>query len=367
MGIKLVRNFEEGDWSVINEEVLLQTTDDNRMLRQFNGKRYFIFNPSTNQRFEVMPEIAKYNMTKVYYGSCMRDYIIFTTARQINEKEIEITYVWYSIVNGESKNIYSDVVLADELSSKVFLKAFMLNDDYCIFEKITGKDNDSIFELYLKNINDNKGIVVENTRLITSGIESMVALEGNKCCIKLGDELVGIVNANRFVSDLIINLEDICIEVIDSVSEHFRIPYVNMINEYIVYSKVDEHNDTKEVVFYDYINKVKKVRLNNSEGFLDFENIYMIAGIPYYLDKNGGKDKLINLDTQKTEYEFDDKTEFICAFDDLIVISKTSKRIFTRNSIEVYRNTDFENTIYKIKGIYKDVVIHFDDLLVFWD
>ena len=85
MDIKLVKNFEEGMYIPVNREILLQIIDDNRRLEQFNGKHIFLFNPANNERFEILPEVPKFNVTKIYYGSEERDYFVFTSAKMINE------------------------------------------------------------------------------------------------------------------------------------------------------------------------------------------------------------------------------------------------------------------------------------------
>ena len=102
MDIKLVKNFEEGMYIPVNREILLQIIDDNRRLEQFNGKHIFLFNPANNERFEILPEVPKFNVTKIYYGSEERDYFVFTSAKMINEHETQITFYWYQISDRKS-------------------------------------------------------------------------------------------------------------------------------------------------------------------------------------------------------------------------------------------------------------------------
>ena len=152
MDIKLVKNFEEGMYIPVNREMLLQVIDDNRRFEEFNGKRIFLFNPLTNERFEIMPEIPKFNVTKVYYGEEERDYFVFTSARMINERETEITYYWYQISLQESSVIHTQTVSTESLKKNGALKTFILSQDYCIFEN--KGDN---FELILRDVKNNAG------------------------------------------------------------------------------------------------------------------------------------------------------------------------------------------------------------------
>ena len=62
MDIKLVKNIEDGIYSPINREVMLQTVEDSYQLESYSGKKMYILNAETNERFEILPEIRKYNI-----------------------------------------------------------------------------------------------------------------------------------------------------------------------------------------------------------------------------------------------------------------------------------------------------------------
>ena len=49
MDIKLVKNFEEGNYIPVNEQLLLQVVDANYRLGRFPGKKIFMLNPLTNE------------------------------------------------------------------------------------------------------------------------------------------------------------------------------------------------------------------------------------------------------------------------------------------------------------------------------
>ena len=50
MDIKLVKNFEEGNYIPVNEQLLLQVVDANYRLGRFPGQKIFMLNPLTNER-----------------------------------------------------------------------------------------------------------------------------------------------------------------------------------------------------------------------------------------------------------------------------------------------------------------------------
>ena len=92
MDIKLVKNFEEGNYIPVNEQLLLQVVDANYRLGRFPGKKIFMLNPLTNERLEILPEIHKYNLANISYAAVSHNHILFTSASSINETQVEISY-----------------------------------------------------------------------------------------------------------------------------------------------------------------------------------------------------------------------------------------------------------------------------------
>lgn len=62
MDIKLIRNSEDAVFSSISNGLVLQMTDDNYRFLDFIGKKMYILNSTTNEKYEISPEIKKYNI-----------------------------------------------------------------------------------------------------------------------------------------------------------------------------------------------------------------------------------------------------------------------------------------------------------------
>ena len=140
--------------------------------------------------------------------------------------------------------------------------------------------------------------------------------------------------------------------------------------EFVVLLPTEEEEDSEEVVIYDYDNKVKRVRLNSriSEA-ADFKNICVISGVPYnFLESDKGT-RIINLNTQKTEYKLPADVCVEYVQDDIIVTSEHVKKmsIFRKENdfVEVFRFPDMHHAIYKTRDKFKGCIKHFDDLLIF--
>lgn len=370
MGVKLVKNFGDGTYSSLNSELLLQVVDGNSVIGKFKSKHYYIFNPITNERFEIMPELLKYCMADVQYGCSIKNDIFFTCVKQINEKDVEISFCRYNIIDANMYTVHKTVSVLDEINETIVLKVFVLSKDYCIFEKITKDTDGERFEIVLKDMPNDKNLIVNNPELNKNGIDKILHLHGNLCCIKLGEKLVGVINVNRFVSDMVINLKDLYIETLDRTSDDVIIPYLGINNGYLVYSKYDKASCTEEIILYDWANKIKKVRHNNTtQQNSNLNNICVIEDVLYYIYNDNGGTNFINLDTQKTEFLLKEDVEFLCVFENLIMTKRNIPVFFNKNKeksyIEVYRFPDFKNIIFKTKGVYRYCLKHLDDLLIF--
>lgn len=372
MDIKLVKNFEEGMYIPVNREILLQIIDDNRRLEQFNGKHIFLFNPANNERFEILPEVPKFNVTKIYYGSEERDYFVFTSAKMINEHETQITFYWYQISLQETFIIHTQIVPTDRLREPDYLKVLVLAQDFCVFETKNGEyGNKDSYSFLLKDVKNNKELEFQNEELGRFGIDKIVPLSGNLCGIKIGNKTIGVINVNQFVSDMVIGLEKITyIDILDNASDTMQLAHMRKYNNTLLYTKRDVSADSEEVVIYDYDNKVKRVRLNShiSEA-ADFKNICVISGVPYnFLESDKGT-RIINLNTQKTEYKLPADVCVEYVQDDIIVTSEHVKKmsIFRKENdfVEVFRFPDMHHAIYKTRDKFKGCIKHFDDLLIF--
>lgn len=312
MDIKLVKNFEEGNYIPVNEQLLLQVVDANYRLGRFPGKKIFMLNPLTNERLEILPEIHKYNLANISYAAVSHNHILFTSASSINETQVEISYYRYDVSTGAYHIIHTTVADLTKLGNVLLLKAFVLDENYCIFDEITySRENLSSTGLFsngmgthkmlLKEIQENKERLLKDSVIATSGIEKLIPLSGNLCVIKLGSpmleelvfsdtaiqpfkqkEIIGIVNIKQFISELLLNQNNAFLEILDEGSEEITFPYIRQYDNDIVYSKVDVSKKIEEVIIYDYETKVKKVRLNsNITRISDLNHTYILNDTPY--------------------------------------------------------------------------------------
>lgn len=370
MEIKLIKNFEVGTLASLNENFIIHVVDDNRQLDKFSGKRIYLFNPKTNERIEIAPEIPKFFMSLNYYSMHKNSFFVFLSAKMVNEKNIEITYYVYDVRTNGCKAIHSLTESLDAIRSNMILKVFCLTQDYCLFQHRIDTKEGERYELLLKDITNEKQMNIENELLTKHGMDSLIPLQGNVCAIKIGESCIGIINVNQFVSDMLLGLDVEFKEMLDNVSNEYAIEYVKENNGNILYTKRDIAGDSEEIIMYDYTNNVKRIRQNDRlSNQKDFDGMYIINDVPYRFFGNERGTKLINLNTQKSEYRFNSDSKVEMVLDDMMVISKKKKRFpFSRkiiDYIEVYRFQEFRHAIYKSKAKFGGCINHFGDLLIF--
>lgn len=370
MDIKLIRNFEEGRYCSVSKELLLQMIDDNYRLGRFNGKKIFMFNPVTNERFEVMPEVSKYDLSKIRFGVNEHDYIMFTSARLLNEREVEILFYWYISSEDRASIVHTQTVELEKLGTEICLKTFVLDENYCLFETIYSGSCGIQYELILHDIKNDKDLRIENPMLVQYGIDKIIPLGGNQCAIKIGSSKIGVINVKQFVSEIVLGLDNIYIDILDEEKEPVILPYMRKYDTCLVYSKMDLSSKSEEVIIYDYENKVKKVRFNSSMvNGSDLNNTYIINGVPFMLKVTDKSTRLVNLNTQKTDIRLSADVRVRYVRGDLIVTQRHVKKVsFMRKEnyyIEVFRFPDMHHAVFKTRGKYEGCVVHFDDLLIF--
>ncbi len=370
MEIKLIKNFEVGVLNSLNENLIIHVVDDNRQLDKFNGKRIYLFNPKTNERIEIAPEISKFFMSSMYYSTHHNNFFVFLSARMVNEKNVEVTYYVYDVKTNNCKAIHSLTESLEAIRCGIILKVFSLTEDYCLFQhRIDTKEGEQ-YELLLKDIKNEKQMNIENELLTKYGIDSLIPLQGNVCGIKIGESCIGIINVNQFVSDMVLGLDIEFKQMLDYVNDEYAIEYIKENNGNMLYTKRDIAGDSEEIIMYDYINNVKRIRQNDRlSDQKDFDGMYIINDVPYRFFRNDRGTRLINLNTQKSEYRFSSDSKVEMVLNDMMVISKRKKLFpFSKkitDYIEVYRFQEFRHALYKSKAKFGGCINHFGDLLIF--
>lgn len=381
MDIKLIRNSEDAVFSSISNGLVLQMTDDNYKFLEFTGKKMYILNSTTNEKYEISPEIKKYDIASISYAHSMHDYLFFVSAEQLTDSKMDILLYRYSFDANESSLVYRYQLDSIEDIKQSSLKVYVLEYDFVIIEEIG--HNNELKKVVLRNINAEKDISIKDSLLEKYGLYNIIPLERNDCILKFGRtkltdedfdkgtyEYIGIVNTRQFVSETMLNPTEITMEELDSAEQDKTFAYMKRTGNRVIYSKYNKTTMSEEVVVYDFENKVKQIRINNDiKEASDLNYTYVINGNPYTIRNEENTSYLINLNTQKEEYKLPTGMDIKYVINDLMLVTCIKKKIpFLKKGIEyieVYKFPDIHHTLLKRKACFKSCLLNGDDLLVF--
>ena len=354
MDIKLMKNSEEGIFFPINDRLLMQITDDNYQYQGLQGKKYFILNAATNEKFEVASQIKKYNFCKVKYACLERNYMFFTSLESVTESRTLLTVYRFMFDTNENEAVFSMEIDNTDISDGLRYYIFVMDSNYFFVEKLEKKN---------------------------TGIYKVLPIGGNNCVIKFGadrlvsdgtggEEKIAVLNAKQFVSEISFNGQMITMEELDVSDESTTFPYIKAGSGKIIYSKYNFNSQSEEIIIYDAITKVKQVRLNNNvEHAMDLSFTYIINDIPYLLKKVDKSTCFVNLNTQKPEYRLHSDMKFRYMKNDIVVITRMRHRFFfikkASEYIEAYRILDLHHPVLSTKAVYNSCAESGDDLIIF--
>lgn len=379
MDIKLMKNSEKGIFFPINDKLLMQITDDNYQYQGLQGKKCFILNAATNEKFEVASQIKKYHFCKVRYACLERNYMFFTSLESVTDAKTLLTIYRFMFDTNENEAVFSMEIDNADISDELRYYIFVMDSNYFFVEKLDKKGK--LIDIFLHDINSETDNNLSDTFVKTSGIYKVLPTGGNNCVIKFGadrlisdgtggEEKIALLNAKQFVSEISFNGQMITMEELDVSDESTTFPYIKASAGKIIYSKYNFESKSEEIVIYDAATKVKQVRLNNNvEHAMDLSFTYIINDTPYILKKEDKSTYFINLNTQKAEYRLHSDMQFRYMKNDIVVITRMKHRIFfikkPSEYIEAYRISELHHPVLSTKAVYNSCAESGDDLIIF--
>ena len=357
----------------------MQITDDNYQYQGLQGKKYFILNAATNEKFEVASQIKKYHFCKVRYACLERNYMFFTSLESVTESRTLLTVYRFMFDTNENEAVFSMEIDNTDISDGLRYYIFVMDSNYFFVEKLEKKGK--LIDIFLHDINSETDNDMSDTFVKNTGIYKVLPIGGNNCVIKFGadrlvsdgtgsEEKIAVLNAKQFVSEISFNGQMITMEELDVSDESTTFPYIKAGSGKIIYSKYNFQSKSEEIIIYDAITKVKQVRLNNNvEHAMDLSFTYIINDIPYLLKKVDKSTCFVNLNTQKPEYKLHSDMKFRYMKNDIVVITRMKHRFFfikkASEYIEAYRISDLHHPVLSTKAVYNSCAESGDDLIIF--
>lgn len=419
MDIQLIKNAEDSKYIALAGELLLQTQNEDTIFNnRFKAKKMFLLNASTNERFEIGTNIKKYLFGEIYYASKDPDFIYFVSLeeeqdnenKELGQQMILVSLYKYQFDNDEISVSYKFSIKKVDIEDRFLF--FAIDGNYCLIEQIDRTTN-KFKRIILHETNSDRDIPIENSLVGLLGVERIIPISGNNCVVKLGaskslkqikldnnkkdifissyalvdeadvvdefesnehitpeTEMIGIVNIRQFISENSLNGANVSMERLDIAKGDSTFPYIKITEGKIVYSKFSAEYHSEKIVFYDYENDIKQVRLNNDVyKNADLSYTYIINDTPYMLSRGKTQTVMLNLNNQKVEAKFGSDVYVEFVENDLLVLSRKKHKIPFLNEgsnyIEVVRFPDIHTKVFTTKADYKYCISTGNNLLIF--
>lgn len=366
MNIRLIKDLHEGIFLPVNDRFIEQIVGMNTLDNDYPNLKIYIYDPDTNVKFEVMPEVSKQDISKIDYALNDRDYIIFASSHDV-AGEVYVDFYAFDIESRLGKCIYTASTKTDDDMDKVKFACFGLTKDYCLIQEKRSLEDKTEYTPWLIDLRESKRKRIETALLKDEGITDMYPISKGKCAIKIGSKNIGIMHNNQFVSDMNLGLDVFYTNLITEADPGIDMPTMKVTESFIAADKINHATDTQDIIIYDVKNKVTKVRqCSLSDGYADISNLILCDGVPYFYKEDNEETIIINMDTMKEESRFK-KSQKIGYFNsDTLVVKAKNKALFSKsnNSIQVFKFPQ-KQLIYKHRGRLRSCIMRGEDLLIF--
>ena len=299
----------------------------------------------------------------------------------------------YNYISGLYESVFAfEDDLSMYLNSKR-LKIFVLNEAYMIVQHEYRKSNrigtySGFFEFksFLYNNNNQKFYSIADKNISDNGIDDIMLISETHCAIKTGvslleDNRFGILSENevhvegiyfanisQIIADMLIMQKSVSMDEIDRAFYTSTFPYIDVIGNYFVYSKINNIKREEEVIFYDLKTKMITNCINkNVEKPDDLTKKFIIGNEPYIAVKKDTGYEFVDLKKAKRAFKFDKNLHLENVVSDVFIFTGTSEKGLLRkeyNYIEIFGYPQ-QNTILREKGDLVDIKNYEDNLYIF--
>lgn len=405
MGIKLIRNFNDGICRPIEDSLILKISNGSKSKGNFSQKNYSIVDVESNSKQEILPEIEKYDVYDLVDLTTLKGYIYFSTIDEIStdayiqesgelsDTDVKASLMRYSIADGTATSIYESVYPSHELSHQK-IQVVVLDESYILVqiqENIHHKADvgrSRLKDIFLYDTVNKTQMQVSDELLSKFGFESMLLIDVNICAIKIGlsnyeykmfgildgvcdgEEKIAVINVRQFLSDLVLGKEQLPYEFLAEADYGETFPYMKLAGGYLLYSRADLKQQREELVVWDNVNRISKVRVNDDLSRISKKTqLYLLKDTLYFVQQDSKGTRLINLNTQKIEWRLSNEYKIVTIVNDLVVISRhVTKGFFRKESdyVLVYQYPNVTDYVLKEKSKWTGCMVTAnDDLLIF--
>jgi hypothetical protein len=382
MNLRLIKNAASvADSEVLEQDIILEKRFHESRYPGVQIVSYYLFNVQKNTRYEILPEVQKLDLFKIQDTDIHKNYLYFIKYKSRNDMFTLIRYDWRS---REWEEVYAFEESIDHFINHKHMSIFILGENNILLQTEAKRTNlnDNYegyfdFSLTLYNRMEDRLYEVVDDNFIRNGITEMIPVTDTVCVMKTGYSLfednryevldkmevsvenICLVNVAQLVSDLILGQNGIVMDSIDQAYYKQTIPYVKVVENYVIYSKIDNETNEENITFYDVSTK-QIIRCLN-RGVVSREKMgqpIILRHKPFMQLNRAKKTDFLSLNSQEITLTIPITEQIHCVLDDIIIISERKKGLFGKEKtyLNVYKYPSM-TLLHSEKCIYENALM----------
>ncbi|MCR5834974.1 MAG: hypothetical protein K6G88_00530 [Lachnospiraceae bacterium] len=352
MNIRFLAQSEYYNGIHLKDDIILEKEYEDGPFASVPKVRYYIYRLEDNERTEVCPLSDKVDAFSIFECAYRSDCIYFTEYDDQYDGTYHFNIMRYNYVEDKLEKL---ITLKDNMEYYPYnkqIKIFILDDANLIVQRAIKRRNlqDNYegffdFTLILFNYRENRQTLIADENLKLNGIDYILPFTNNTCIMKTGFSLLEenrhallskeeasiesliLVNISQFVSDLLLEQPSMITQTIDHAFYDETISSARIVDNYLIYSKVNFENKEEKVVFQNLSTRESMECINqNVASDKKLAKTYIINGQPHIRIDKEDKIEFFNLETKEVSISFGSNTDIVYVNNNLFV-SATEKHV----------------------------------------
>ncbi|MBE5957872.1 MAG: hypothetical protein E7254_03290 [Lachnospiraceae bacterium] len=364
MNIRFLAQSEYFNGIHLKDDIILEKEYEQGPFTSVPKVRYFIYRLEDNVRTEVLPRTDKVEAFIISECAYRSDYIYFTEYDDQYDGTYLFNIIKYNFIDDTWTKL---ITLKDDMSYYPYnkqIKIFVLDDSNLIIQRAIKRRNlqdnyEGFFEFssILFNYKENKQTPIVDENLLLNGIEYIIPFTNNTCIMKTGFSLLEenryallskeeasvesliFVNISQFISDLLLQQPSMVTQTIDHAFYDDTICSARIVDNYLIYSKVNFENKEEKVVFQNLSTRESMECINQNVASTNrLAKTYIINGQPHIRIDKEDKIEFFNLEEKEVSISFKSDTDIVYVNNNLFVsVSKKNVLGKTKYYLNIHK------------------------------
>lgn len=354
MNIRFLAQSEYFNGLHIKDDIVLEKEYEQGPFTNLPKVRYYLYYLEENVRKEVMPFSDKVDVFNITNCQNESEYLYFTEYSDMHDGTYVFSIVRYNITDHTHTKIIS---LKDNINlypDNKQIKIFILDESNLIIQRALPRISKNgilkeffDYSLILFNFDKNKQIFIKDENLVKNGIEFILPYNEKSCIMKTGYsvaennrhenltkeeaavESLFVLNIQQFISDLQLDQSNLIMNAVDQAYYDTTIVSSKIIENFLIYSKVNYESNDENIIFYDIETKEIYTCINKTtSGEYLLKNATVIEDIPYMIMNTASGTQFFNLISNEIDATYSEEYDIRFVNNNTVISTTTEKTLF---------------------------------------